>query len=129
MKIRIGNDICLDVTLLYNSDNDEYANINSIQAFIINASKEAEYEALIKDKTRFISRFPVEPYVDAYSSTAYDIKSSGYPTWRAYPRNHVYATYSGFGVMPGWDNIYRPMPEHNLTQYKPMYKKISQVFE
>lgn len=118
MEIRIGNDICLDVTLLYNSDNDEYANINSIQAFIINASKEAEYEALIKDKTRFISRFPVEPYVDAYSSTAYDIKSSGYPTWMAYPRNHVYATYSGFGVMPGWDNIYRPMPEHNLTQYK-----------
>lgn len=117
MKIRIGNDICLNVTLLYNANN-EYANINSIQAFIINASKEAEFEEDIKNKTKFISRFPVEPYIDAYSSTAYDIKSSGYPTWRAYPKNHVYATYSGFGPHPDWRGKYRHMPMHNLTQYK-----------
>ena len=114
MKIRIGNDICLDVTLIYNA-NDEYANINSVQAFIINADKEAEYEEDIKNKTKFISRFPIEPYVNAYTSTAYDIKSSGYPTWRAYPRNHVYATYAGFGPNPYWDDIYRPMPHRNLT--------------
>lgn len=122
MKIRIGNDICLNVTLLYQGESAQYegehANINSLQAFIINASKEAEYEENIKNKTRFISRFPVEPYVDAYSSTAYDVKSSGYPTWRAYPKNHIYATYSGFGPHPDWDNMYRPVPERNLTQYK-----------
>lgn len=117
MKIRIGNDICLNVTLLYNVNN-EYANIHSVEAFLINASKEAEFEADIKDKTKFISRFPVEPYIDAYSSTAYDIKSSGYPTWRAYPRNHVYATYSGFGLHPDWRGKYRHMPKYNLTQYR-----------
>lgn len=117
MKIRIGNDICLNVTLLYTTNN-EYANIHSVQAFLINASKEAEFEADIKDKTKFISRFPVEPYIDAYSSTAYDIKSSGYPTWRAYPRNHIYATYSGFGLHPDWRGKYRHMPKHNLTQYR-----------
>lgn len=118
MKIRIGNDISLDVTLLYNSYNDEYVNINSIKAFIINASKEKEFEEDLNNRVKFISRFPVEPYVDAYTSTAYDIKSSGYPTWRAYPKNHVYGTYSGFGLNPYWPNIYRPMPEHNLTEYQ-----------
>lgn len=117
MKVRIGNDISLNVTLIYNSDNSS-VNINSAKAFIINASKEGEFQEYLRNKTRFVSRFPVEPYVDAYSSTAYDIKSCGYPTWNAYPRNYVYGTYSGFGPNPGWEHIYRHMPKHNLTQYQ-----------
>lgn len=111
----------MNVTLLYTAD-DEYATIDSLQAFIINDTKEKEYEEDIKNKTKFISRFPVEPYVDAYTSTAYDVKSSGYPVWRAYPQNHIYATYSGFGPNPEWDNIYRPVPHRNLTQYRAQVK-------
>ena len=117
MKVRIGNDISLNVTLSYSGDSSE-VNINSVKAFIINSSKEEEYREYLQNKTKFISRFPVEPYVDAYSSTAYDIKSCGYPTWRAYPKNYVYATYSGFGPNPNWEQIYRHMPKCNLTQYQ-----------
>lgn len=118
MKIRIGNDISLNVTLLYKEYGDDAVNINSVKAFIINSSKEDEARKQFESKTKFISRFPVEPYIDAYSSTAYDVKSCGYPTWRAYPKNYVYATYSGFGPNPNWDQIYRHMPECNLTQYQ-----------
>ena len=32
-----------------------------------------------KNKSRFIGRFPIEPFTDEYLPTAYDINSSGYP--------------------------------------------------
>ena len=117
MKIRIGNDIRLYVSLLSSKVTDS-VNINSVKAFIINASKQKEAYDELKNKTKFISRFPVEPYVSAYSSTAYDIKSSGYPTWRAYPQNYVIGSYAGFGVEPDWNSKHQPMPVHNLTEYQ-----------
>ena len=118
MKIRIGNDIRLDVTLSYKSSGDGTVDVTSAQAYIINTTKEQEYIKALENKTRFISRFPVEPYINAYSSTAYDIKSCGYPMWNAYPKNYVYATYSGFGPNPDWEHKYRNMPKYNHTQYK-----------
>lgn len=116
MKIRIGNDIRLDVTLI-NSKHDDNVNIKSIKAYIINTTIENRRVEEAKNKMRFISRFPVEPYVDAYSSTAHDIKSAGYPTWHAFPQNYVYGSYAGFGVHPHWDDKYRPMPKHNFSEF------------
>lgn len=117
MKIRIGNDIKLLVTLISSKTIDSI-NIKSIEAYIINASKEHEAAEDLKNKTRFISRFPVEPYVDAFCSTAYDIKSSGYPTWRAYPQNYIYGSYAGFGTNPYWPDKFKPVPKYNLTEFK-----------
>lgn len=116
MKIRIGNDIRLDVTLI-NSKVDDNVNIKSIKAYIINTTLENKRVEEAKNKTRFISRFPVEPYVDAYNSTAYDIKSAGYPTWHAFPQNYVYGSYAGFGLHPDWRDKYKPMPKHNLSEF------------
>ena len=125
MKIRIGNDIKLYVTLLSSKVIDS-VNIKSIEAFVINATKEHEQTEDLKNKTRFISRFPVEPYVDAFCSTAYDIKSSGYPTWRAYPQNYIYGSYAGFGYKPYWPDHFKPAPMHNLTEFKAPIKATKQ---
>lgn len=124
-KIRIGNDIRLDVTLLGTKYVDS-VNIKSLEAFIINVSKECEMRECLENKTRFINRFPVEPFVDAYSSTEHNINSCGYPTWRAYPKDHVFAPYTGFGVYPDWRNKYMPIPRHNLTEFKAPVKSTSE---
>lgn len=125
MKIRIGNDIKLYVTLLSSKAIDS-VNIKSIEAFIINSSNENEQAENLKNNTRFISRFPVEPYVDAFCSTAYDIKSSGYPTWRAYPQNYIYGSYAGFGCNPYWPDHFKPTPMHNLSEFKAPVKATKQ---
>lgn len=91
--------------------------IRSVKAFIINTTREAERERDLRNKTRFISRFPIEPHMDAYLSTPYDICSSGYPTWRAYPHCHYIPTYTGFGLHPCWDGIYKPLPRPNDTEF------------
>ena len=121
MKIRIGNDIRIDVTLINKSGSDNI-NIKYVKAYVINTSKEKEAEESLKNKTKFINRFPLEPYIDAYSSTAYDIRSTGFPTYRAYPQDHVFSPYSGFGINPHWDDIYKKIPKHNLTQYQAKVK-------
>lgn len=125
MKIRIGNDIKLLVTLISSTTIDSI-NIKSLEAYVINASKEHEAAENLKNKTRFVSRFPVEPYVDAFCSTAYDIKSSGYPTWRAYPQNYIYGSYAGFGPNPYWPGKFKPVPMHNLTEFKAPVKSTAQ---
>ena len=116
MKILIGNDIRLLVRLLGKNSTDRI-NIQSIKAYLINTTVEEQAIADLHNKTRFISRFPIEPAIDAYTSTAYNINSTGYPSYHAFPRNHVIGSYAGFGHYPNWDMIYRPVPHHNLTEY------------
>ena len=116
MKIRIGNDIVLRVKLLGRSIIDSI-NINSVKAYLINTTAEAAALADLNNKTRFISRFPIEPMIDAYTSTQYNINSTGYPSYHAFPNNHVIGSYAGFGYDPHWRRIYRPIPQHNLTEF------------
>lgn len=114
MKIRIGNDISLNVTLNYSSSSDE-VNINSVRAFLINITKKEEIEKELKNATKFIKRFPIEPFDDAYSSNAHDIKSCGIPHW-----NHL--PYVGFGVNPNWEYVYGHTPSIDITKYEAQVK-------
>ena len=118
MKVRIGNDICLNVTLLTNNGIDA-VNIHSIKAYIINTTLYDSFVGEIKselerqdemkrkheeEKSRtpqFVSRFPLEPHVHAedYCPTEYDITCSGRPTYHVHPIWYVPA-YSGFGIWP-----------------------------
>lgn len=115
-KIRIGNDIRLKVNLI-SKKFVETVQIQSIKAYIINTTAEAEAIRDMKNKTKFMSRFPIEPKIDAYTASAYDTNACGFPTYHAFPQNHVIGSYAGFGVEPNWFGIYRPIPQHNLTEF------------
>ena len=93
--------------------------IRSVKAIFINTSRQKEIEEQLKKKTRFISRFPMEPYYNPYyQPTPYDICSSGHPGWRAYPMRHLYMPYAGFGVHPHWGGLYKPLHRiNNSTEY------------
>ena len=92
-KIRIGNDISLQVSLF--TKIKEPINIHSIQAFLVN-------DTLCKDSffgnIRY-DRFPKEPCCCEYNGTAYDICQSGYPQYYIKPNNFI-CRYNGFGVYP-----------------------------
>lgn len=82
MKVRIGNDICLHVTLL--GRQDKYINIKSVRAYLINTSHKDDMKELIEGErrtVRYVSRFPMEPHTRAYRGTAYDLCHSGHPTF------------------------------------------------
>ena len=91
--------------------------IRSVKAILINETLKQKRIKDLKNKDKFISRFPIEPYLRAYASSPYNIHNSGYPTWRAYPKNHMFASYHGFGVNPDWDSIYREIPTRNDIEY------------
>lgn len=101
MKVRIGNDICLRVTLLGQNYND-YVNIKSIRAYLINTSRKQDIKDLLESEertVRFVSRFPEEPNCRAFRSTPYDLCHSGHPTFHVKPICFG-ACYTGFGVTP-----------------------------
>lgn len=96
----------------------EPISIRNVKAFIINTSRQERYMEQAKKKTKFINRFPIEPCLDCFNANPYDICNSGYATWRAYPRHHWFHPYTGFGVYPAWDAIYKPLPARNDTEYR-----------
>lgn len=110
MKVRIGNDICLYVTLLGNNRND-YVNIKSIKAYLINTSRKHDIKDLIEGEqrtVRFVSRFPEEPKCPEFRSTPYDLLHCGHPTFHVKP--HYYkAYYTGFHVFP---HTFEPFHNH-----------------
>lgn len=96
--------------------------IRSVKAFIVNTSKYEDFVNNAKRKSRFISRFPIEPYMECFQSTPYDLCNSGYPTWRAYPHHHLIMPYHGYGVCPDWNRIHKQLPARNLFEYvAPVY--------
>ena len=97
--------------------NGNPVSIRSIKAILINVSKEKEMHDYLRKKTRFISRFPIEPCITSFDATPYNICCSGYPTWRAYPHAYWPMPYHGFGVYPQWDGIYKKLPIINNTEY------------
>ena len=91
--------------------------IRGIKAILINTSKERERFEAIKNKTRFLGRFPVEPFTDDFMPTERSIRCSGHPIWRAYPREAIMHPYHGFGVHPEWSGLYTKLPLINDTEY------------
>lgn len=101
--------------------------IISVRAILINNTREQEIKELRKQKeendrkaekdrfdalrkhSRFIARFPIEPAMECFNATPYDICGCGYPTYRAYPRAFLFAPYHGFGVKPEWEGVYKPL--------------------
>ena len=92
--------------------------IRKVKAFLINVSKQKEYEDFMRKKTRFIARYPIEPCLECFHSTPYNICNSGYPTWRAYPHSYCAAPYHGYGVTPEWNTIYHKLPPKPRFEYR-----------
>lgn len=102
--------------------------IRSVKAILINNTLKEKRIQEFKKKTRFITRFPIEPHIEAFHSTPYDVCNSGYPTWRTYPLwyghhdhffhypHHHY--YKGFGPNPHFDGLYRPLPMEDGSEYR-----------
>lgn len=111
MKVRIGNDIRLKIQLTYGEE--DYANIQSAQAFFVNTTLKKKLEEEYKKKMRFIGRFPIEPFVDEFEPSAYNIHSSGFPKYRAFVAN----AYCGFGVRPDWKES-APIKDSDITTYR-----------
>jgi len=91
--------------------------IRSVKAILINMSKEQEIKDYLHKKTRFVSRFPIEPWFGAFDANPYNICNSGYPTWRAYPHHYMMMPYHGYGLRPEWGGIYKKLPRINHTEY------------
>jgi hypothetical protein len=99
-KIRIGNDIRLAVDL--NTQLDLPAgsnNVRQVSAYLINTTRLAEYKKKAENRSRFIGRFPKEPFSHDYDTTPWCLCGCGKPTWNAYPTN-AGCVYSGFGTEP-----------------------------
>ena len=107
MKVRIGNDIRMQVQLAY-GDKQDRVSIQSLKAVFINRTLKENY----MKTSRFMQRFPIEPFANEFSSTAYNINSCGNPRYHAIVPNR----YNGFGVYPKWDQmgIVKSVP---LTEY------------
>ena len=69
MKIRIGNDVKLQVNLSLGEGVD-YTNIQSMRAIFVNATLKEKLEKEYIKKNRFIGRFPIEPFVDESTPTS-----------------------------------------------------------
>lgn len=89
MKIRIGNDVRLNISVTLGNEVD-YTNIQSMRVIFVNSSVA---------KNRFIGRFPIEPFSDEFTPDQYCVNSLGHPKYRAKIRNR----YNGFGVYPDWN--------------------------
>lgn len=112
MKIRIGNDVKLQVSLSL-GDEIDYTNIQSMRAIFVNTTLKEKLEKEYIKKNRFIGRFPIEPFVDEYTPNAYCINSNGNPRYHV----RVYNQYNGFGVKPNWDKCL-PIGEMPVLEYQ-----------
>lgn len=111
MKIRIGNDVQLNIQLTLGGTEDR-ANIQSLRAVFVNTTLKEKLEAEYKKRNRFIGRFPIEPFVNEFEPTEYCINSTGYPRYNV----AVYNQYKGFGVKPDWKNCF-PVKDTPVTEY------------
>ena len=120
-KVRIGNDIRLKVQLKYKEDDqDVFAQILSAEAFFINTTLKKKLEDEYKKKNRFIGRFPIEPFVNEFEPSAYNINSGGFPRYRAFVAN----SYNGFGYHPNWKEC-APIKDMDITTYRSQIERTS----
>lgn len=112
MKIRIGNDVQLKVSLSLGEE-VEHTNIQSMRAIFVNATLKDKIKEEFKKKNRFIGRFPIEPFVDEFTPCNCCINSMGYPRYNV----KVFNEYNGFGVNPDW-NKSLPVKEMPIFEYQ-----------
>lgn len=126
MKVRIGNDICLHVTLLGRTYDS--VNIKSIKAYLINTSRKEDIRELIDGErrtVRYVGRYPMEPHTHAYRSTPYDLCHSGHPTFHVHPVCYTVAPYIGFGVHPHSFDAFRCHHfDHCGNPFDPYYNQV-----
>lgn len=91
--------------------------IRSVKAKFINTTRREEEATAYKQRSRFISRFPMEPGIEAFHTTPYDVCNSGWYSWAAHPRTHSPYYYAGYGMNPNFDGLYNPLPMTNDTEY------------
>lgn len=118
MKIRIGNDIRLNLQLAFNDVNADAVNILGGKVYFINTTLKEKFEKEYKNKNRFIGRFPIEPYLNEFQPNEYCINSCGNPTYRAFVANE----YKGFGPKPNWNKSF-PIGDVNLTTYQAEFSR------
>lgn len=117
--------------------NGKPVSIVSVKAVLVNNTRKEELKHLrrehearmhkmemdrfdaLRKHSRFIARFPIEPAMECFNATPYDICGCGYPTYRAYPRAYLFAPYHGFGVNPRWEGIYKPLFPYPAFPPKP----------
>lgn len=96
-KVKIGNDIRFKIQL---SLGEDFANIIGMEAFFVNTTMKKAIEKEYGRISKFIGRFPIEPFTKEYEPTQYNINSCG-------ARSKYYAAvanmYNGFGVYPDWN--------------------------
>lgn len=80
--------------------------IQSVKVYFVNETLKSKILDSRQKRSRFMTRFPVEPYMNAFDSNAYDINGCGRPVYRACPVPKRFVPYSGFGVYPEWDRVY-----------------------
>lgn len=117
MKIRIGNDIRFLITIKSELHD---VNIQSMRAYIVNNTLKSKIEAELERKTKFISRYPIEPMIDSYISTHYNINGCGHPCYNVYPHyphRKMFTPYAGFGVNPAFEMIYPKAPDCHYIKY------------
>lgn len=91
--------------------------IRSVKAILVNETMKEKIVNDLKKKTKFMTRFPRDPYMHAFCSSPHNINNSGYYCWRAFPQRHMFASYNGFGVTPDWNSIYKPLPKRSDVEY------------
>ena len=111
MKIRIGNDIKLEMQLIFGDTSS--ANILSAQAFFVNTTLKEKLQKEYNQKNRFFGRFPIEPFTNEFEPNAYCINSTGFPKYRAFAVN----MYNGIGYKPNWNKV-APIKEEDYTVYR-----------
>lgn len=116
MKIRIGNDVRI-LAKIFSKNQQGDVNIHSVKAYVINKTAQEAKIAELNSKTRFISRFPIEPACNCYTSTQYNINCSGCPSYYAFPKTYISGSYSGFGCNPEWSYKYKPVEQCDFTEF------------
>lgn len=91
--------------------------IRQVKAILVNTTRKKNYEDFIRKRKDFVARFPIEPWSNAFCANPYNVCSSGYPTWRAYPHGYNPVIYTGFGVNPRFNGLLDPAPMNNDNEY------------
>lgn len=93
--------------------------------FIVNRTAKEEAIRQIRNKTRFLSRFPIgrdfiDPALIGLEPTDHNINIAGNLPYHCYPHTHHFAGYNGYGLYPAWDRKFTPMIDKcDLTSYQP----------
>lgn len=91
--------------------------IRRVKAILVNTTQQDNYKAAMRKRKDFVARFPIEPYCNAFCANPYNVCTSGYPTWRAYPHGFNPVVYTGFGLNPQFGGLLDPMQGLNDSEY------------